>query len=166
MTFHHRVFYRILTNDGNTGCMNNAFYTYGNKELITQKSFSVIPAKAKPILQPLVSSLVENMLGVKELRTHLHHFEKIYNLEENVSFKSRIKEQTPLTPAKIRKIRKMLKMTQFQFGNLLGISKTTVSYWENGHLHPCRENRKILHTLASYGIVGLRKIEEGYNTRR
>ena len=38
--------------------MNDTFYTYGNKELITQKSFSVIPQKVKPVLQPLVFSLV------------------------------------------------------------------------------------------------------------
>ena len=63
--------------------MNNAFYTYGNKDLITQKSFSVIPAKAKPVLQPLLFSLVENMLGVRELRNHLHHFEKICNPQED-----------------------------------------------------------------------------------
>ena len=39
------------------------------------------------------------------------------------------------------------------------------SYWENGHLHPCRENQKILHTLATYGIVGLRRIEEEYKKK-
>lgn len=27
--------------------MNDTFYTYGNKELITQKSFSVIPAESE-----------------------------------------------------------------------------------------------------------------------
>ena len=146
--------------------MNNAFYTYGNKDLITQKSFSVIPAKAKPVLQPLVFSLVENMLGVRELRNHLHHFEKICNPQEDGTLKSGVSGQAPFTPAKIREIRKMLKMTQFQFGNLLGISKTTVSYWENGHLHPSRESRKILHTLAAYSIIGLRKIEEKYKARQ
>ena len=97
------------------------------------------------------------MLGVKELRNHLRDFEKIYNLQKSATFKSKIIGNDPLTPTKIRKIRKMLKLTQFQFGNLLGISKTTISYWENGHLHPCRENQKILHTLATYGIVGLRR---------
>ena len=103
--------------------MNDTFYTYGNKELITQKSFSVIPQKVKPVLQPLVFSLVENMLGVKELRNHLRDFEKIYNLQKSATFKSKIIGNDPLTPTKIRKIRKMLKLTQFQFGNLLGISK-------------------------------------------
>ena len=142
--------------------MNNAFYTYGNKELITQKSFSVIPSKAKPVLQPLVFSLVENMQGVKELHHHLRNFEKIYNLRKSASFKNKETGSTPLTPSTIRSIRKMLKLTQFQFANLLGISKTTVSYWENGHLHPCRENQKVLHTLATYGIVGLRRIEDEY----
>ena len=142
--------------------MNNIFYTYGNKNLITEKSFSVLPQKVKPILQPLVGSLVENMLGVKELREHLHNFEKVYKLQKSVNFKTKITGNEPLTPTKIRKIRKMLKLTQFQFGNLLGISKTTVSYWENGHLHPCRENQKILHMLATYGIVGLRRIEEEF----
>ena len=145
--------------------MNDTFYTYGNKELITQKSFSVIPQKVKPVLQPLVFSLVENMLGVKELRNHLRDFEKIYNLQKSATFKSKIIGNDPLTPTKIRKIRKMLKLTQFQFGNLLGIPKTTISYWENGHLHPCRENQKILHTLATYGIVGLRRIEEEYKKK-
>ncbi len=142
--------------------MNDKYYTYGNKELITPKSFSVIPPKVKPVLRPLVSSLVNNMLGVKELRSHLHNFEKVYNLQKSASFKSKIIGNDPLTSSRIRKIRKMLKLTQFQFGNLLGVSKTTVSYWENGHLQPCRENQKILHTLATYGIVGLRRIEKEY----
>ena len=94
--------------------------------------------------------------------THLRNFEKIYNLRKSASFKNKETGSTPLTPSKIRSIRKMLKLTQFQFANLLGISKTTVSYWENGHLHPCRENQKILHMLATYGIVGLRRIESEY----
>ena len=146
--------------------MNESFYTYGNKELITPKSFSVIPTKAKPVLQPLVSSLVERMQGVKELRKHLHNFEKVYNLQQSADFTGRIAVHDPMTPDRIRQIRKMLKMTQYQFGSLLGTSKTTVSYWENGHLHPCWENEKVLHTLAIYGIVGLRRISAKYGKKK
>ena len=146
--------------------MNEFFYTYGNKELITSRSFSGIPAEVKPVLQPLMSSFTERMQSVKELRAHLHDFEKVYTLHPSADFKSRIIVHEPMTPARIRQIRNMLKMTQYQFGSLLGTSKTTVSYWENGHLHPCWENEKVLHTLAVYGIVGLRKVSARYAKKK
>lgn len=41
-----------------------------------------------------------------------------------------------MTPADIRRLRLDLDLTLAKFGAILGVSESTISYWESGKSHP------------------------------
>lgn len=43
-----------------------------------------------------------------------------------------------MTVGKIKKLRVLLKMNQQEFGNILGVSLSTVANWESGRRFPSR----------------------------
>ena len=53
---------------------------------------------------------------------------------------------------KIRKIRKSRKLTQEQFGNLLGVNKRTVISWEKGESFPHKDRLKQIATLEEMSV--------------
>lgn len=65
-----------------------------------------------------------------------------------------------LAPTEIKKIRKSLKMTQAQFEKLLGVTKPTVSRWENGASQPtttaCQLMRAIRDCPSVLPVLGFR----------
>tara|TARA_Y100001960_G_C14357698_1_gene672744 strand:- start:46 stop:480 length:435 start_codon:yes stop_codon:yes gene_type:complete len=56
-----------------------------------------------------------------------------------------------LSPKSIRNHRKRLKLSQAQLGQLLGVSTTTVVFWESGRTAPRGSNR---HALAEVRTLG------------
>ena len=56
-----------------------------------------------------------------------------------------------ISPASIRNHRKRLKLSQAQLGQLLGVSTTTVVFWESGRSAPRGSNR---HALAEVRKLG------------
>ena len=53
---------------------------------------------------------------------------------------------------KIRKIRKSRKLTQEQFGNLLGVNKRTVISWEKGESFPHKDRLKQIANLEEISV--------------
>lgn len=58
-----------------------------------------------------------------------------------------------LAPTEIKKIRKSLKMTQAQFEKLLGVTKPTVSRWENGASQPTATACQLMRVVRDYPLV-------------
>ena len=56
-----------------------------------------------------------------------------------------------ISPASIRNHRKRLKLSQAQLGQLLGVSTTTVVFWESGRSAPRGSNRLALAEVRKLG---------------
>ncbi len=54
-----------------------------------------------------------------------------------------------MTPQEIRRIRKAKRLTQEEFGALLGVTKSCVCCWESGKSHPMYDKMVELNKLAS-----------------
>ena len=61
------------------------------------------------------------------------------------------KQAIRLSPKSIKNHRKRLKLSQAQLGQLLGVSTTTVVFWESGRTAPRGSNR---HALAEVRTLG------------
>lgn len=70
---------------------------------------------------------------------------------EQSTGKEEKKQAIRLSPKSIRNHRKRLKLSQAQLGQLLGVSTTTVVFWESGRSAPRGSNR---HALAEVRTLG------------
>ena len=53
-----------------------------------------------------------------------------------------------LTPEQIKKLRKTLKLTQTEFGEIIGVAKQAIIYWEKGKHRPIPGFRRAIVNLA------------------
>lgn len=68
------------------------------------------------------------------------------------------------TPLDIRSIRKRLRLTQQEFGQLLGCSVKTVSSWESGYRNPSGTARTAITQLAARNQAPKRRHRPGTST--
>lgn len=68
------------------------------------------------------------------------------------------------TPQDIRSIRKRLRLTQQEFGQLLGCSVKTVSSWESGYRNPSGTARTAITQLAARNQAPKRRHRPGTST--
>ncbi|MFW6163522.1 MAG: helix-turn-helix domain-containing protein [Planctomycetota bacterium] len=66
----------------------------------------------------------------------------------------------------VRRLRKRLGLTQMELAAVLGLSRTTVAYWEQGRSRPADENREALVALRKLGRRDIQRLLEDNTTRR
>lgn len=73
------------------------------------------------------------------------------------------KKDTRLSPVMIKKLRAKLNVTQSEFGELVGVSKCTVYWWEIGKYIPSEENRQLIIDLRKVGRRDVKKVLKEMN---
>ena len=63
-----------------------------------------------------------------------------------------------LSPGLVRKLRKRLGITQAEFATILGVSGTTVAFWEQGRNRPTEESKALIVALRKLGRRDVRRL--------
>ena len=96
--------------------------------------------------------------GIKALRTQLVSLQKALTALRRAGTTTKEAEAVAengqavrVSPTSIRNHRKRLKLSQAQLGQLVGVSTTTVVFWESGRSAPRGSNRQALAEVRKLG---------------
>ena len=117
------------------------------ENILTDDLLLHVPENARASVTPLLKRLIGNLdtFEVLELR---------YAELKIVS--SRILDMKyHISATDLRAFRKLLHMPQYILGRLIGVSRTSISYWENSRTTPHAQQRINLHAVVSNSVEGL-----------
>ena len=108
-------------------------------------------AQAKQIrdLKSVVKELRGQVSGLQKRLTAVRT--QAASVKTSVDDSGEEKKAIRISPASIRNHRKRLKLSQAQLGRLLGVSTTTVVFWESGRSAPRGGNRQALAEMRNLG---------------
>lgn len=115
--------------------------------VLTRDLLSIVPENARPYLTALLTRAISNLNTEKDLEKH-------FRILRDISTRI-LKRQSSPTASDIRQLRKSLRIPQRVFGQLTGVSRTSVSHWENKKNSPHPLQQEYIHAIADQSEEGL-----------
>ena len=116
-------------------------------EVLTRDLLARIPGKARPYLTPMLTRAIGDLNTDKDLE---EQFRVLQDVSQRI-----LKRHSCPAAGDIRKLRKALESPQRIFGQFTGVSRTSVSHWENERTTPFPPQRAYIHAIAGDSVEGL-----------
>ena len=131
------------------------------KQVLNDEIRRLARKEVKQAVLPLLKTLSEQKSVIRELRREIAGMKKSVPEEKPAAPVAGIvaadEKKCRLNAAGIIRIRTKMKLTQGEFGKLLGVSIHTVSMWELGKVSPRPNMKKMICQLRGIGKRELKK---------